>query len=219
MPGIRTGATVPQVIELPAAKEQIEPLVRRLVAAHNAAAEAWASCVAERPAFTLPLDATARANIFHCHLRSAIEREFATDTTARPTGSIGVYGLLIGTEIFLRFKYVGHGAPSNVATRQQQMMARQEYDDDMRLALTGDAALKMPTVLTCGYTVDAESIGRIEIRRDCQGHLPWCYDIYGGDAVTMPQALPGQADTTKPARVTKKIAAKGKDAADAKAAS
>ena len=50
----------------------------------------------------------------------------------------------------------------------------------MMLALAGDSALTPPTLLTCGYTLDGDKIGRIVVRRDCIGHPPWHYEIYGG---------------------------------------
>jgi hypothetical protein len=208
-----------RMIDLPAAKAQIEPFAPRLIDAHEKAVAAWSGCLKLNPEFALPLDATTRANAVHNHLRHQIERSFDTDPLARPNEAMRTFGLLIGSEIFLRFKYVGHGEPHNVATTRQKLLARQEYDDDMALALTGDPALAFPTFLTCGYTLDGEQVGRIEIRRDCEGHQPWSFDIYGGKAVVMPQSLPGQEDTARPARVTKKIAAQGEDAAEAKSAS
>src|SRR5205085_1133431 len=93
--------------------------------------------------------------------------------------------------------------PHNVGTFQQKLLSRQQYDEDMVLALTGDIDLSPPTLLTCGYTLTDESkIDRIEIRRDCKGHLPWSYDIHGGTTLIEPVFLDGMADEAKPAKVS-----------------
>jgi hypothetical protein len=67
-------------------------------------------------------------------------------------------------------------------------------------------------MLTCGYTLDdGIELARVEIRRDCKGHQPWSFDIYGGEAVAEPLVFPGMTDTTRPATVTsiKEVAKKG----------
>jgi hypothetical protein len=179
---------------------------------------AWTDEVKERSAFTLPFGPTTRKQIIHDHVRAHITISVIEIPEVEPDESLGFFGLKIGSEILLRFKYVGQGAPRNVATRQQRLLAKQTYDEQMTFALTGDAALEPPTLLTCGYTIDGDKIGRVEIRCDCKGHIAWSYDIYGGDTVIAPQTLPGQKDTTKPARI-KKAAAQGEDAASANGAS
>ena len=207
------------MIELPAAKALIDPFAQRLTDIHEAAVASWATLLKDFPAFAMPLDATTRWRAIHNHVWSGICRDFDTDPDARPNDKTGVQGVVIAGQIFLRFKYVGHGEPRSYPTTQQTHMTRQHYSDKMFDALVDDPSLGLPTILTCGYTLDGPKLGRVEIRRDCEGHLPWFYDIYGGTTIVMPQSLPGQQDDTKPARVTKRTAAQGEDAADANAAS
>lgn len=207
------------MIELPAAKALLDPLAKRLVDAHTDAVAAWAQLLENFSAFALPLDATTQKNVLHNHIWSGICRAFDEDPAARPNDKMSVKGLLIPGQIFLRFKYVGHGEPHNVATVQQAHIARQEYSDEMFDALVGDSTLGLPTFLTCGYTLDGPNIGRIEIRRDCKGHPPWAYDIHGGEGIVESRPFQGQEDDGKPTRVTKKIAAQGGEAADGKATS
>lgn len=138
------------------------------------------------------------------------------DTTDR----LGFFAVRIGSYILLRFKYVGNdGGPHNVATRQQRLLARQTYDEEMALALNGDVSLAPPTLLTCGYTLtDRAEVDRIEIRRDCDGHLPWMYDIYGGGVVNEPIFIDGMADEAKPATVTSSGETQRKDESEAESA-
>jgi hypothetical protein len=206
------------MIDLPDAKKRLAPLVPILSAAHEAAVASWVTEVNDAPAFTLPLSNTTRANIIHNHLCAQVMLAIADMPGIKLNDKLGFFALMFEPDILLRFKYVGHGAPTNVATKQQVLLAKQTYNDQMMLSLAGDADLEPPTLLTCGHTIDSDKVGRIEIRCDCDGHVSWSYDIYGGDAVIMPQALPGQEDTAKPARI-RKIAAQGEDAASASGAS
>jgi hypothetical protein len=207
------------MIDLPEAKDQLALLAPHLITAHEAAMTAYVTEVKQRPEFTLPFGPTTRAQVLHDHICAEVEQRVVNLYDIEINDKLGFFGLMVGDDILLRFKYVGHGAPANVATEQQKLLASQTYNDQMMLRLTGDVDLAPPTLLTCGYTIDGEQIGRIEIRRDCKAHLSWSYDIYGGDTIIVPQALPGQEDTTKPARITKKVAAQGEDAASANGAS
>src|SRR5271165_5864839 len=180
------------MIDLPEAKNQLELLVPHLTAAHEAAMESYVTEVKKRPEFTLPFGLTTRAQILHDHICAQVEQRVANLYDIKINDKLGFFGLMVGDDILLRFKYVGQGAPTNIATQQQILLAKQTYNDQMMLNLTGDASLAPPTLLTCGYVIDGDKIGRIEIRRDCKGHITWSYDIYGGNTVIIPQALPGQ---------------------------
>lgn len=177
----------------------LEPLLRD---AHTAAVANWAKFLEEKPELARPFDATARANFIHCHIAAEVERLVDDVSGVTVADGLGFFGLWVDGRILLRFKFVGHGQPHNVATTQQKLLARQTYTEDMMLTLAGDSAFDPPTLLTCGYTLDGDQVGRIEIRRDCVGHLPWHYDIYGGEAVVQPIVMDGLADTARPAKVT-----------------
>ncbi|MCP9491528.1 MAG: hypothetical protein MSC31_16885 [Solirubrobacteraceae bacterium MAG38_C4-C5] len=191
------------MIELEDVKGRLADMETVLTEAHVAAAAVWETLLTEHPAIALPFDTTTRANIIHDHLCAELGWRLADTPGVELTDCLGFTGLKVGQDILLRFKFVGHGAPSNVATEQQKLLARQEYSEDMTLVLTGDPALKPPTLLTCGHTLDGAKVGRIEIRRDCKGHRPWMYDIYGGTRVVAPIAFPGMQDAAKPATVRK----------------
>ncbi len=191
------------MVELEDAQGRLADLKQPLIDAHIAAAQAWKTLVEERPELALPCDSTTRANFLHDHICSQTARRVGDRAGVEVADSLGFFALRIGHDILLRFKFVGDGYPHNVATQQQKHLARQQYTEEMTLALNGNSALTPPTLLTCGYTLDGEQIGRVEIRRDCKGHLPWMYDIYGGDRVVRPEEFEGMKDTTKPATIRK----------------
>jgi hypothetical protein len=204
------------LITLDEARERIDPLRGILVEGHEATAKKWETLVTEQPDLARVLDATTRANFLHDHLCAEISRRVGGIPNVEATDALDFFALRIGTEILLRHKFVGQGAPSNVKTKQQKRLARQEFDEATMYALTGDKAFKPPTLLTCGYTLDGVEIDRIEIRMDCVGKLPWSFDIYGGEAVAEPLILQGMADESKPAAVKsarKKATEKGDERA------
>lgn len=191
------------MVELEDAQDRLADIKQELIDAHIAATQAWKTLVEKHPALALPCDSTTRANFVHDHICSQIARRLGNRTDVEIADCLGFFALRIGHDILLRFKFVGGGHPQNVATEQQKHLARQQYTEEMTIALNGDSALTPPTLLTCGYTLDDGEIGRIEIRRDCKGQLPWMYDIYGGDRVVRPVEFDGMADTTKPATIRK----------------
>lgn len=205
------------LVDLDAAQEEIGALNPLLIDAYEAAAATWEELVTEHPRFGEPLRPRSRANVLHDYLCPELERRVWGVPNVDVDDSLGFFALKIGTTILLRHKFVGHGAPSNVRTTQQKRLARQEFDENAMLALSGDPAFTPPTLLTCGYTLDGFSISRLEIRMDCKGKKPWSYDIYGGDAVAEPLIIPGMADDTKPALVksSRKTANKDERAAGA----
>ncbi len=212
--------SVPFVIDLSAAQARLGGYHDKLVDAHHAAIGTWATMVRDQPRYAKPLDTTTRANFIQNHVCREVEIALADDTGVAFPDRLGFFAIYFRPDILLRFKYVGTGCPSNVATTQQRLLARQQFSGELMLALAEVSALTPPTLLTCGYTLDGHALGRLEIRRDCKGQLPWAYDIYGGETVAEPLTFPGTADTAKPARVTtrRRKTAHGKDAAQAETA-
>lgn len=169
-----------------------------LVEATKAGVATWRNLVLDQAAIAKPLSPTTRANIVHNHMTSKLEVLVAEIDNVVFTDKIGFDALRVGKSVLLRFKYVGNGRPSNVATGQQADLARQVYTQES-LNLLG--LEDPPTLLTCGYTLDGLKLDRVEIRMDCQGLQPWSYDIFGGDFIGEPMILPGLADTARPAVV------------------
>lgn len=191
------------MLEAEDARTRLGDIHQTLIDAHVAAVGAWERFLKERPDLARPCDATTRANFIHNHVCLEIGQRVDGMPNVELTDCLDFMALKVGHDILLRFKFVGQGTPSNVATVQQKLLARQTFSEDMTLRLTGDPALVPPTLLTCGYTLDGEKVGRIEIRRDCKGHLPWMYDIYGGETVVRPVVFEGMEDTAKPATIRK----------------
>jgi len=205
------------MIELVDAQHAIKPIEPALTEGLKKAAKSWETLLNDHSALALPLNPTTRANFIHDHACSEVAQLTADVAGIQVADGLQFFALRVGDDILLRMKYVGFGAPRNYATEQQKLLARQSFTQEMIVALDGITA--PPTLLTCGYTIDGDEIGRVEIRRDCKSHVSWSYDIYGGSAVIAPQALPGMDDTARPAKITRKIAAEGEDAASANGAS
>jgi hypothetical protein len=189
------------MITLPDAKALIAPAERDLVGCHQTAVKRWTDFLTQMPDLSGPLTSTTRANFISNHVCSEILRCFDASDDIQVVDGLGFLMLLFPGAVLLRFKFVGQGAPSNVATRQQKNLARQSFTAEMLQAVGCSDELTPPTTLTCGYTLADDQLGRVEIRRDCKGHKPWFYDIYGGETVAEPLPLDGLADDTKPARV------------------
>lgn len=193
------------MVEFDAAQQRCKSLEKPLVEAHKAAVGKWATFVKEQPELALPFDATARANFIHPHIRHEILQRVAVLRGVKPTPEqLDLFGLMVDDDIFMRFKFVGNGLPHNYPTDRQKELAAQKFSEGLTELLLGDGSLDPPTMITCGYTLDGEKLGRLEIRRDCKGHLPWSYDIYGGTAVVSPLILPGMQDNTRPAKIRSK---------------
>jgi hypothetical protein len=182
--------------------ERIEPV---LISAGETATTNWFTLVTDHPEFARSLTTRTRANFIHDHMCPEIERGVEELPGVTPTEALGFFALNIDSEILLRPKYVGHGVPHNVATTQQKLLARQEYDESMLDAL----GFGPMSFLTCGYTLGDGELGRMEIRCDCKGLQSWSYDIYGGTAMSAATAFPGMEDEARPAAVksTRKVAA------------
>lgn len=201
------------LIELQAAKAQIDPIEPILIAGGKTATARWFELVSDRPDLARSLTPRTRANFIHDHYCTEIDAGVADLSNVRATDAGGFFTLLVGSEILLRPKYLGQGVPSNVATGVQKELARQEFNEDLleALGLSGP-----PTLLTSGYTLGDGELGHIEIRRECKGTQPWKYEIYGGEATAEPLTFTGLGDETKPARIKstrKETAEKGQELA------
>jgi hypothetical protein len=166
-----------------------------LVEATQHGVASWRELVLEHSALAKPLDETTRANFIHDHSASQLEILVDQIPGARFDDCLGFDALRVSERALLRHKYVGNGKPSNVSTRQQKMLARQEYTPE---ALELLELAEPPTLLTCGYTLDGLNLERVEIRMDCEGLLPWSFDIFGGEFVGEPLVLPGMEDDIRP---------------------
>lgn len=189
------------MVEIDHAHERIEPFKDHLIEAHLVVADKWANFLRGNPEFAHPLDDTARANVIHPHIRYEVAHRMGGVSGVVINDKLDSFALLIDADMLLRFKYVGNGMPRNYGTTRQKELASQRFTKQMTEDLFGDASMQPPTLLTCGHTFDGEKLGRLEIRRDCKGHLPWSFDIFGGEAVNAPVVIPTLEDEIRPARV------------------
>jgi hypothetical protein len=180
-------------------QERLAPFHSIFSDAHLGAAARLREFAEKVPQAAAALNATERANFLHGQIRDLV------GVGVEPADGIHVtnwevFTVAVDVDLLVRFKYLGQGAPANVATEQQKLLARQQYTDET-FALLGDAGITAPpTTVTCGYTMDGMDIGTVTIRRDCKGHESWKYDVYGGETVYEPQLLP-TVEEAKPAVV------------------
>lgn len=204
------------LIQAPQAKEKIERVKTALVDPHKTVVDRWFQMVEEVPQYTKAMKPSTRAGWIHDNLCPEVEAAIAEIPNVFAHEALGFFALSIDSEILMRLKYVGQGAPSNVSTDQQKLLARQEYDEEMMTALGTDPALNPPTFLTCGYTLGDGELGRLEIRCEYKRKTLWSFDLFGGEAMSAPLEFSGMAQEALPARVKsnrKTAAEKGQDLA------
>lgn len=190
------------MVEIDHAQQRVKDFEELLIEAHKAAIKkSWATLLEKQPEIALPLDETARANLIHPHIRVEVEQRIEGVPGVAVNDKLDFFALMIDDDMLMRFKNVENGNPRNYPTTRQKELASQRFTEEMRLDLLGDASLRPPTLITCGHTLDGAALGRLEIRRDCKGHLPWSFDIYGGESVNAPQVIHTLEDETRPARV------------------
>jgi hypothetical protein len=177
----------------------LEPLHPILTAAHLGAAKRFREMAEQFPDTVVALNERERANFFHGQIRSlvsiGVEPLEGAEVTAWDVDTVAV-----GSNLLVRFKFLGNGEPANVPTEQQKLLARQQYKQETLDLLALSGITEPPTTVTCGYTLNGMEIGRVLIQRDCKGHDRWSYDIYGGATVNEPLLLPG-VEEAKPAVV------------------
>ncbi len=164
------------------------------VAAHVGAFKRLEDVARGYPEVIAALNATERANLLHGQIRQLVAVGVETYDRAELT-EWDIDTVAVGINLLVRFKYLGHGAPANNrSTEQQRLLERQQYKEAAMAVLALSGIEEPPTIVTCGYTLDGLQLSRVLIQRDCAGHDRWNYDIYGGTAVMEPLALAGIAE-------------------------
>jgi hypothetical protein len=187
-----------------------------LVAPNVGAVEAWQDFVSRSPDLASAMDETARANVIHCAIRQRASAAVEGVLGVRVASRLGFFAVAFGAQALVRYKLLSGGAPSNVSTGQQALLAVQQYDDDMMVALAEDGFPTPPTLLTCGYRLTPDSqLRSVEVRCDYGSHALWRWPIYGPEAdsgeVMVPLPLPNMPGPV-PARVRSTRKADRKDA-------
>ncbi len=194
------------MLSLDDARQILNPFRQQVFAAPPVTAVAtWHRFVEQQPKMAMAVDETTRANMIHCWWRDEVRRVLASTSGMREIGALGFFAVAVAANPLVRFKCVSGGAPSNVETEQQRLLAKQQYDEDAMAALALDGVPSPPTLLTCGYSLDAAALLRsVEIRCDYGRKLFWRWPIWGDEAegggVVEPMPLPNVPGPT-PAQV------------------
>jgi len=179
--------------------ERVEPLLSVFRAAHLGAAARLREVAEKVPQAIAALNATEMANFMHGQIRDLVAVGVESVSGAEMT-VWNIDTVAIGSDLLVRLKYLGRGEPANVLTEQQRLLAAQKYTEEAMAVLALSGLERPPTMVTCGYKMVGFEVATISIRRDCKGHDPWKYDIYGGESVSEPQRIPG-IEEAKPAVV------------------
>jgi hypothetical protein len=187
---------VPHVLRLDDARQILDPFRQQVfVAPPGAAIATWHRFVKRQPEMAMPMDETTRANMIHAWWRREVRQVLTSTFGIREVRALGFFAVAVGANPLVRFKCINGGGPSNVETEQQKLLARHQYDDDAMAALTLDGIPSPPTLLTCGYSLDAAALLRsVEIRCDYGRSLLWRWPIWGdaaeGGGVVEPMPIP-----------------------------
>jgi hypothetical protein len=184
-----------------------------LVAPRKLAVEKWNEMEQEDPDFALDMEATERANIIHGLTRSRVRKALATvdASAAHELTSLGFFAVAFGDDLIVRYKFVGNGEPSNVATNRQKELAKHEFDDKLMGKLALEGVPNPPTIATCGYTLDfSGKLETVSVRCDHSGNTLWQYTVWGDDkggfgTTAMPSIMPELDPTATTIRSTRRV--------------
>lgn len=197
------------MLSMPQVHALLDPIQPILVAAHLGAAER-VKTIAQGPATAEAINAlnlVERANFYHGQIRQLVAVGIEPLPNVNVT-SWAVDTIAVGTNLLVRFSYLGGEGPDYRKTEQQRLLAQQQYKPEAMELLSLAGITEPPTTVVCGHTLRGLDISRVVLRRDCLGHDQWSYDIYGGEAVVDPQRFTG-IDEAKPAVVRSKTSATG----------
>lgn len=184
-----------------------------LVTPYRDAVKQWNDMEVSNPSFAVNMDATARANILHCSVIANVRVALVdTDPEVREIDSLDYFAVGFGPDMIVRFKYVGHDGPQNVATRAQANVAAQQFDDHVMDTLMLEGFAHPPTIVTCGYTLGFDGrLGRVSLQCDYQRTTIWKYVLWGdggmgfGDFSMVPISPDLAPEPTVVVRSTRKI--------------
>ena len=138
----------------------------------------------------IPLNETTLAGILNNHCVTRVIQLLGPSIATEPdrfdavSASNGLTGIRVvgdGQAAFVRFKLLdGDLRSSNVSTGQQLSLDRQEWEPDLLTEL-GYSPVIAPTLLTCGYQIEADQTGLNAIVLMCRqnGILVWCKCLWG----------------------------------------
>jgi hypothetical protein len=182
-------------------KSRLTEHAQLLIEASLAATGKWKKLLTDDAELAAPLGPSERANFLHAHFRLELTRRFSGHEDVHPSTRPGFFILVFGGDLILRPKYCGRGAPTNVQTDSQTLLASQMYKPEIMEALAFEGILDPPTLITMGYTLSGPDLARLFVLRECRGWAPSSFDLYGGTAVAEQLVLPGMPEP-QPARVS-----------------
>ncbi|MDP9091686.1 MAG: hypothetical protein M3N95_01775 [Actinomycetota bacterium] len=168
-----------QLLTLDEARVRLDPIAEAvLVKPCLQAVKEWNKIVKQFPSYAATFSPTTRAGIIHDLTTRAVRG--ALPSGARELTAYGFFVIIVSEDLAIRYKYVVSGQPRNVATDKQDLLATHKYDAEMVEALVLDGSSEPPTLVTCGYRLDAAGqISRLSVQCDYGKSTLWRYFVYG----------------------------------------
>lgn len=124
------------------------------------------------------------ASFVHDMISSRSKLEFSNEPTVKVGEFNGIFGLVIDSRLFIRFKKLNSELKtSNIPTQQSQGFIKQQFE------LPGLGRL---TLLTAGYLLSPTGTAIRNIYLTCrrENEIIWHRDLRGGESGTMPLFAP-----------------------------
>ncbi len=193
------------------ARELLAPVADALlVKPRKAAVGTWNAFEAESPAAAAAITATTRAGMIHDwtvrEVRRALELDDVKDLAREIDSSLEFFTVVVGQTMLVRYKLTATGQPRNVATDVQRRLAVQQYDEVVMSEFALDGMPEPPTLVTCGYTLDAGGmLGTVSVQCDYGKTILWHYVVWGdsGEGFGNFELLPIDPDLTPDATVVR----------------
>lgn len=172
------------LLTLPQARERLDPLAEKLIVKPcTDAVTEYGEFVAAKPRSASAISATTRAGMIHDFTTRNVRG--AVTKAARELDAYGFFAVLVKDDLAVRFKFLGSGQPSNVATGKQVRLSVHQYDDDLVQALAIEGVYEPPTLVTCGYALGGDGeVQSLVVQLDYGKQTVWRYYLYGEPGVS-----------------------------------
>jgi hypothetical protein len=183
-------------------QERLGPMQGDLVKSYQAAVDGYSAALKREPEMAAAFGLTERAMNIHDRVTYLVRKACLSHEGVQVT-KLSMFSLAVGNDLLVRFKFLQYGSPRNHDSEAQNYYKRQEFKDDDMIVLGQSGIFDPPTIVSCGYSLSHNDsvLARVLIRRDCKGHQPWYYTIFGDEEVSEPLLIAG-TEEAKPARIS-----------------
>ncbi|MEI2704073.1 MAG: hypothetical protein V9E89_02170 [Ilumatobacteraceae bacterium] len=166
------------------ARELTLPFHDAWVQAHLESWALWSKQLTENSEFVKALTPGDRYLILHRHVTDRAARYLEGRVTS--TDKLDFFAQIVRGQALVRFKHLDTDLKTrNYPTDQQKHLDQQAYTDRLVKQLALEGVEGLPTVVTCGYTLNPAEDGISRIVLTCRNpRLLWCISLYDSEAGT-----------------------------------